>query len=131
MPDSDNELADEVFESEGDGLEDGKDYAARKANKMTQWVDNFFGNDERDLEQAESRLRVRTINNWDEHLDNEITFRLGGKVSVPQISKRLDLVFRGEDMDDFSDDGVEDPSEDRVGLQLQVGRKTSRNIASI
>ena len=123
MPDSDDELADEVIVSEGDWLEDGKDYAARKANEMTQWVDNFFGNDERDLEQAESRLRLRTIYNWDERLDNEIKFRLGGKVSLPQISKRLDLVFRGEDMDDFSDDGVEDPSEDRVGLQLQVGPK--------
>ena len=123
MPDSDDELADEVIESEGDWLEDGKDYAARKANEMTQWVDNFFGNDERDLEQAESRLRLRTIYNWDVRLDNEIKFRLGGKVSLPQISKRLDLVFRGEDMDDFSDDGVEDPSEDRVGLQLQVGPK--------
>jgi hypothetical protein len=121
MPDSDDELADEVIESEVDWLEDGKDYAARKANEMTQWVDNFFGNDERDLEQAESRLRLRTIYNWDVRLDNEIKFRLGGKVSLPQISKRLDLVFRGEDMDDFSDDGVEDPSEDRVGLQLQVG----------
>ena len=123
MPDPDDELADEVIESEGDWLENGKDYAARKANEMTQWVDNFFGNDERDLEQAESRLRLRTIYNWDERLDNEIKLRLGGKVSLPQISKRLDLVFRGEDMDDFSDDGVEDPSEDRVGLQLQVGPK--------
>ena len=123
MPDSNDELADEVIESEGDWLEDGKDYAARKANEMTQWVDNFFGNDERDLEQAESRLRLRTIYNWDQRLDNEIKFRLGGKVSLPQISKRLDLVFRGEDMDDSSDDGVEDPSEDRVGLQLQVGPK--------
>ena len=123
MPDSDDELADEVIESEGDWLEDGKDYAARKANEMTQWVDNFFGNDERDLEQAESRLRLRTIYNWDERLDNEIKFRLGGKVSLPQVSKRLDLVFRGENMDDFSDDGVEDPSENRVGLQLQVGPK--------
>ena len=123
MPDSDDELADEVIESEGDWLEDGKDYAARKANEMTQWVDNFFGNDERDLEQAESRLRLRTIFNWDEGLDNEIKFRLSGKVSLPQISKRLDLVFRGEDMDDISDDGVKDPSEDRVGLQLQVGPK--------
>ena len=123
MPDTDDELADEVIESEGDWLEDGKDYAARKANEMTQWVDNFFGNDERDLEQAESRLRLRTIFNWDEGLDNEIKFRLSGKVSLPQISKRLDLVFRGEDMDDISDDGVEDPSEDRVGLQLQVGPK--------
>ena len=52
---------------------------ARKANEMTQWVDNFFGNDERDLEQAESRLRLRTIYNWDERLDNEAKFRLGVK----------------------------------------------------
>tara|TARA_B100001057_G_C22028826_1_gene636362 strand:- start:90 stop:281 length:192 start_codon:yes stop_codon:yes gene_type:complete len=63
MPDFYNELAYEVTEAEGDWLEDGKDYAARKANEMTQWVDNFFGNDERDLEQAESRLRLRTIDN--------------------------------------------------------------------
>ena len=118
--------ADEAADSEiGPGdegwIDGGHDYASRKANEMTQWVDNFFGNDERDLEQAESRLRLRTIYNWDERLENEVKFRLGGKVSLPQISKRLDLVFRGEDMDDFSDDGVEDPSEDRIGLQLQVG----------
>ena len=126
MIDSHDVLAGEVVESEDDWLEDGKDYAARKANEMTQWVDNFFGNDERDLEQAESRLRLRTIYNWDQRLDNEGKFRLGGKVSLPQISKRLDLVFRGEDMDDFGDDGVEDPSEDRIGLQYQVGSKDIR-----
>lgn len=123
---SDDELSDEVIESKDDWLEDGKDAVARKANEMTQWVDNFFGNDERDLEQAESRLRLRTIYNWDERLDNEAKFRLGGKVSLPQISKRLDLAFRGEDMDDFGDDGVENPSEDRIGLQYQVGPKDIR-----
>ena len=68
----DDELSDEVIESKDDWLEDGKDAVARKANEMTQWVDNFFGNDERDLEQAESRLRLRTIYNWDERLDNEV-----------------------------------------------------------
>ena len=47
-------------------------------------------------------------------------------MSLPQISKRLDLVFRGEDMDDFNDNGVEDPSEDRIGLQYQVGPKETR-----
>ena len=124
--DSHDLLAGKVVESKDDWLEDGKDYAARRANEMTQWVDNFFGNDERDLEQAESRLRLRTIDNWDERLDNEVKFRLGGKVSLPQISKRLDLVFRGEDMDDFGDNGVEDPSEDRIGLQYQVGPKYIR-----
>ncbi len=123
---ADDELSDEVIVSRDDWLEGGKDAVARKANEMTQWVDNFFGNDERDLEQAESRLRLRTIYNWDERLDNEVKFRLGGKVSLPQISKRLDLVFRGEDMDDFGNDGVEDPSEDRIGLQYQVGPKDIR-----
>ena len=119
--DSDNAADSEIGPGDEGWIDGGHGYASRKANEMTQWVDNFFGNDERDLEQAESRLRLRTIYNWDERLENEVKFRLGGKVSLPQISKRLDLVFRGEDMDDFSDDGVEDPSEDRIGLQLQVG----------
>ena len=94
---------------------------------MTQWVDNFFGNDERDLEQAYSRLRLRTIYDWDDRLDNEIKVRLGGKVSLPQISDRLDLVFRGEDMDGFNDRGVEDADEDRIGLQYEVGPADRRN----
>lgn len=119
-PNTDPEEEDERW------IDAGHDYAAQKANEMTQWVDNFFGNDERDLEQAESRLRLRTIYNWDDRLDNEVKFRLGGKVSLPQISKRLDLVFRGEDMDDFSNQGVDDPSEDRIGLQYQVGPRESQ-----
>ena len=119
-PDADRDEDDERW------IDAGHDYAAQKANEMTQWVDNFFGNDERDLEQAESRLRLRTIYNWDDRLDNEVKLRLGGKVSLPQISKRLDLVFRGEDMDDFSNEGVDDPSEDRIGLQYQVGPRESQ-----
>ncbi len=102
-------------------IDGGHDYAARKANEMTQWVDNFFGNDERDLEQAESRLRLRTIYDWDQRLSNEVKFRLGGKVNLPQISDRLDLVFRGEDMDGMGERDSERYDEDRVGFQLQVG----------
>ena len=75
----------------------------------------FFGNDERDLEQAYSRLRLRTIYDWDDRLDNEVKVRLGGKVSLPQISDRLDLVFRGEDMDGFNA-RRRDADEDRIGL---------------
>jgi hypothetical protein len=102
-------------------IDGGHDYAARKANEMTQWVDNFFGNDERDLEQAESRLRLRTIYDWDQRLSNEVKFRLGGKVNLPQISDRLDLVFRGEEMDGMGERDSQQYDEDRVGLQLQVG----------
>ena len=116
-----------VSESPDGWVEGGHRYAARKADEMTQWVDNFFGNDERDLEQAYSRLRLRTIYDWDDRLDNEIKVRLGGKVSLPQISERLDLVFRGEDMDGFNDRGVEDADEDRIGLQYEVGPADRRN----
>jgi hypothetical protein len=119
--------AKEVSESADGWVEGGHRYAARKADEMTQWVDNFFGNDERDLEQAYSRLRVRTIYDWDDRLDNEIKVRLGGKVSLPKISERLDLVFRGEDMDGFNDRGVEDADEDRIGLQYEVGPEDRRN----
>lgn len=109
-------------DSEEEGwIDGGHGYATRKANEMTQWVDNFFGNDERDLEQAESRLRLRTIYDWDQRLSNEVKFRLGGKVNLPQISERLDLVFRGEEMDGMGERDSQQYDEDRVGLQLQVG----------
>ena len=129
LPVGDEVIADEVIEPEDEGwIDSGQEYAALKANEMTQWVDNFFGNDERDLEQAESRLRLRTIYDWDQRLDNEFKLRLGGKVSLPQISKRLDLVFRGEDMDGFGSEGAEDRAEDRIGLQYQVGpREVSKH----
>ena len=117
----------EVSESPDGWVEGSHRYAARKADEMTQWVDNFFGNDERDMEQAYSRLRLRTIYDWDDRLDDEIKVRLGGKVSLPQISERLDLVFRGEDMDGFNDRGVEDADEDRIGLQYEVGPEDRRN----
>lgn len=129
LPSGDEVIADDVIEPEDEGwIDSGQGYAAQKANEMTQWVDNFFGNDERDLEQAESRLRLRTIYDWDQRLDNEFKLRLGGKVSLPQISKRLDLVFRGEDMDGFGSEGAEDRAEDRIGLQYQVGpREVSKH----
>ena len=123
-----DKASDEGFSESYDGwVEGGHRYAARKADAMTQWVDNFFGNDERDLEQAYSRLRLRTIYDWDDRFDNEVKVRLGGKVSLPQISDRLDLVFRGEDMDGFNDRGVEDADEDRIGLQFEVGPEDRRN----
>ena len=59
--DSDNAADTEIGPGDEGWIDGGHDYASRKANEMTQWVDNFFGNDERDLEQADSRLRLRTI----------------------------------------------------------------------
>lgn len=109
-------------------LDSSHGYMTDRANALTQWVDDFFGDRSADLEQAESRLRLRFIEDWDETQGNAIRVRVGGKVNLPKLSKRLDLVFRGDDPDNEIS-GRQDPAQSRVGLQFQLGdkEKTSRH----
>ena len=103
-------------------LESRHGYMTERANALTQWIDDFFGDRSADLEQAESRLRLRFIEDWDQTLGNEVRFRVGGKVNLPKLSRRLDLVFRGDDPDNEIS-GRQDPAQSRVGLQYQLGDK--------
>jgi len=58
----------------------------------------------------------------DEREGTNFRVSVGGKVNLPQISKRLDLVFRGDDpADDIN--GQEDQSQSPIALQLQVGKR--------
>jgi hypothetical protein len=91
-------------------------YATDQAQALTQWMDNFFGNPEDDLDQAESFLRVITEFEWDEEDGNDVGIRLRGKVQLPRISSRVDLLFSGED-----DDTEDVDSEDRRALEDQIG----------
>ncbi len=101
-------------------------YLTDQANALTRWVDDFFGDQETDLEQAESRLRLRFIEDWDETLGNNLRVRIGGKVNLPKMSRRLDLVFRGDDPDDDIA-GRQDPAQSPVGLQYQLGDQETRD----
>lgn len=101
-------------------LDIGTSYLESQANDLTKWADSYFGGTEQELEAAYSRLRLRFIGNIDERRDNEFKVRVGGKVNLPAISRRLDLVFRGDEPDDMMDG--EDPMETRVGLQYQLGK---------
>ncbi len=89
-----------------------------QAQALTEWMDAFFGDPNYDLEQAESFLRLEFIGEWDEEDGSDSKIRLRGKVQLPRISRRLDLVFSGEEGEELTEEEREE--EDRVGLQYQV-----------
>ena len=96
-------------------------YATDQAQVLTEWMDSFFGDPVYDLEEAESWLRLDFISDWDEDDGSDLKVRLRGKVQLPRISKRLDLVFSGEDGGDLGalqDDERE--VDDQVGLQYRI-----------
>ena len=103
-------------------LDSGHGYVTEKADDLTRWFDSYFGSTEADQNVASSRLRLRVTMEEDEREGTNFRVSVGGKVNLPQISKRLDLVFRGDDpADDIN--GQEDQSQSPIALQLQVGKR--------
>lgn len=93
-------------------------YATDQSQELTQWMDNFFGDPVSDLEQAESFLRAEFIDDWEDEDGHDFKARLRGKVQLPRISKRLDLVFAGEENGQVSEE--ERGDEDSVSLQFEI-----------
>jgi hypothetical protein len=104
-------------------------YVTDQAQALTEWMDSFFGDPNYDIEKPESLLRVEWVNSWDEEDDEKSKVRLRGKLQLPAISKRLNLVFSGEDGDDL-DNIVEDDrdADDRVGLLYTVGERNRSRV---
>ena len=102
-------------------MDAGHGLVTERADDLTQWFDAYFGGGDSGDTEAYSRLRLRVSNERDERLGNDVRFRLGGKINLPQISKRLDLVFQGDDpLNDIN--GEQDESQSRVALELKVNR---------
>jgi len=105
-------------------VDDGHAVITNQAQALTEWMDSFFGDPNYNLEQAESFLRLEFVGDWDQDDGNDFKVRLRGKVQLPRISKRLNLVFAGNDSDELTEEGRKD--EDQVGLQYKV-RTSSRS----
>lgn len=99
-------------------------YASEQTQALAEWMDGFFGVPNYDLEQAESLVRLQWTNSWDQDDDYNTNLRLRGKLQLPRISKRLNLVFSGADGDQLDGDNrtgtVADDLDDRVGLVYEV-----------
>jgi hypothetical protein len=94
---------------------------------LTRWVDSFFGDMDGDAEIAESRLRLKITADWDERLGTENRVSVGGKVNLPRLADRVDLVFRGDDPDELVPGDEDDPSQSQVGLQVMLDESASGN----
>jgi len=102
-------------------------YATDSAQALTEWMDEFFGDPNYDIERAESFLRLEFINDWDEEDGNDFKIRLRGKVQLPKISQRAHLVFSGEESDDFATE-EERADEDQIGLNLNLSEGSRSRI---
>ena len=81
-------------------LDDSHAYATDQAQVLTQWMDKYFGEPNYELETAESQLRLDFTTDWDEQDGTNNNVRLRGKIQVPRISKRLNLVFSDDEGDE-------------------------------
>jgi len=101
-------------------------YATGQAQALTEWMDNFFGDPNYDLEKAESLIRVVWRNELDQSDGYNTKVRLRGKLQLPKISKRLNLFFGGENGDELSND--ESKSEDRAGLLYTIDQRRRSRV---
>ncbi|MFV8819108.1 hypothetical protein [Haliea sp. E17] len=98
-------------------LDNSQEAMSNRTQALTEWLDGFFGDPNFDVERAESYLRLQLIDKWDEDDGNDTKVRLRGKVELPKLSRRLAVVFAGDD-DDDSIDG--EGGDDSFGLQWQI-----------
>jgi hypothetical protein len=95
-------------------------FATDRTLALTRWVDGFFGDSEGDSEIADSRLRLKVTTDWDERRGVETRLSIGGKINLPRLEDRVDLVFRGDDPDELVEGDQDDPSQSQVGLQVRI-----------
>ena len=110
-----------------DWLDSGRRIASNTTTNFTRWVDGFFGDVDSDAELADSRLRVRMITDWDETYGSDTRASVGGKVDLPRLADRVDLVFRGDDPDELIPSDEVDPTQSRVGLQVNLDESVGGN----
>ena len=108
-------------------VDDSHAYATEQTQALTQWMDDYFGEPNYELEAAESFLRLDLTTDWDQDDGNNNKVRLRGKLQLPRVSRRLNLVFADESGDEFATDRDQSSLDDNVGLVYEVSEsKRSR-----
>lgn len=95
-------------------------YATEQAQALTAWMDDYFGEPNYELEAAQSFLRLDFTTDWDQDDDTNNKVRLRGKVQLPRISRRLNLVFADGSGDELDPDRNERKLNDNVALVYEV-----------
>jgi hypothetical protein len=78
-------------------LDNSHAYLTNQTQSLAGWMDGFFGDPEHDADKAESFIRLELIEDWHSVDDNDLKLKIRGRVQLPMLSKRLALVFSGEE----------------------------------
>tara|TARA_R110001599_G_scaffold353885_1_gene602449 strand:+ start:21104 stop:22216 length:1113 start_codon:yes stop_codon:yes gene_type:complete len=112
--------ADDPNEPTEHWVDSSHEYAAARAQALTQWMDDYFGEPNYELESADSLIRVDFTTNWDQEDGNTNNVRLRGKLYLPNLSKRLNLVFNDGDGDELDPDSDLRDGGSNLGLVYEV-----------
>jgi len=100
-------------------VDTGHQFASNRTQALAQWMDDFFGAPVRDAERADTFIRTIFINDWDQRDSHDPSLRVRGQISLPKISRRVDLVFSGEEAEQTLSE-EQRASENDVGLRVNV-----------
>lgn len=98
--------------------------ATTRAQALVQWTDSFFGSTVQDAERSDSFVRVIVADDWDRKDGHDVKLRMRGQVKLPRISKRLDLVFAGDEADENLAGEDNSSRSEEAGLRLNLRDKT-------
>jgi len=107
-------------EAEISWVDSSHSYATERAQALTEWMDNYFGEPNYELESAESLIRIDFTSDWDEEDGTNNNVRLRGKLQLPKISKRLNIVFSDESGDELDPGEEQRKLDDNFGLLYRV-----------
>ena len=107
-------------DTEDNWVDTSHNYATDQAQALTQWMDDYFGEPNYEIEQAESLLRLNLTTDWDEEDGTNYQVRLRGKLQLPKVSRRLNLVFRDIEGDELEFDEESRRLDDNIGLIYEV-----------
>lgn len=104
-------------------LESSRKYVTVKSDSLAGWLDDFFGTPTSDLEAASTSLRLLFRGRWEEGEGNDFKASLRGNIHLPQVNKKLSLIFTEEVEEGTAESGsakeIIDDSKDNTDVSLQ------------
>jgi hypothetical protein len=100
-------------------LDNSHAYLTNQTQSLAGWMDAFFGDPAHDAEIAESFLRLEVIEDWNSEDGNKSKIKIRGRVQMPRLSRRLSLVFSGDE-DEAGERDFDREEKDNVGLQFRA-----------
>ncbi|MFA5630262.1 MAG: hypothetical protein WC997_02015 [Porticoccaceae bacterium] len=124
-------------------LDASQEYVTTTADNVAEWMDDFFGDVHAEEDAPYSTLRLRFEQEWDQedHFDSDVKLR--GKVYLPNLNKRLSLLFNEEDTGETGPDDLliderdttqrvtvqyRAKEEERYSVDYRVGIRSNLNI---